>query len=54
MIPNITGFDITEVSGHMAAVGHTLALRNAQNHQNMAGALGHGVDIHLLILKSLV
>ena len=54
MIPNITGFDITEVSGHMAAVGHILALRNAQSHRDMGGALVHGVDIHLLILKSLV
>ena len=23
MIPNMTGFEITEVSGHKAAVGHT-------------------------------
>ena len=23
MIPNMTGFEITEVSGHTAAVGHT-------------------------------
>ena len=31
MIPNMTGFEITEVSGLTAAVGHTWTLGNAQD-----------------------
>ena len=34
---------IKEVSGHMAAVGHTWALGNAQNHRDTDIALVHGV-----------
>ena len=39
-----------EVSGHMAAVGHTWALGNAQDHRDMDGDLGHGVCIQMLVL----
>ena len=45
MITNMTGFEITEVSGHTAAVGHTQALGNAQDHRDTDGDLGHGVFI---------
>ena len=31
MIPNMTGFEIMEVSGQTAAVGHTWVLGNAQD-----------------------
>ena len=48
MIPNITGFEITEVTGHIAAVGHTLALGDAQDHRDTDGDLGHGVCIQML------
>ena len=30
MLPNMTGFKITEVLGHMATVGHTWALGNTE------------------------
>ena len=47
MIQNMTDFEITEVSGYMAAVGHTSALGSAQDHQDMRGDLVHGGCIHL-------
>ena len=47
MILNMTDFEITEVSGHMAAVGHTWALGNAQNHRDKEGDLGHGICIYI-------
>ena len=52
IIPNMTGFEITEVSGHMSAVCHTWALGNAQDHWDMDDDLIHGVCIHLLSLVS--
>ena len=47
MIPNMTDFEIMEVSGHMAAVGHTQGLGNSQDHRNTDGCLVHGVFIHV-------
>ena len=41
-----------EVLGHVAAVGHTWALENAQDHQGTDGDLGHGVCIHMLGLNT--
>ena len=51
MIPNMTGFEIMEVSGHTAAVGHTWALVNAQDHRDTHDDLVHGVCIHMTMLS---
>ena len=45
MIPNMTGFEITEVSGHTAAMGHTWALENGQDHRDTDCDLGHDVGV---------
>ena len=42
-MPNVTGFEITEVAGHTAAVVHTWAPGCAQDHRDMVVALLHGV-----------
>ena len=47
MIPNMTGFEKMEVSGHRKAVGHTLALGNAQDYRDTDGDLVHGVCIQI-------
>ena len=44
----MTGFEITELSGHMAAMGHTWALENVQDQKDTDGALVHGICIHML------
>ena len=47
MIPNMTGFEIKEVPGHRAALGHTWALGNAQDHRDTHGDLVHGICIRI-------
>ena len=44
---DMTDFEKTEVSGHTAAMGHTWALGNAQDHRDKDSDLGHGVCIHI-------
>ena len=44
----MTCFEIAEVSGHTADVGHIWALCKAQDHRDTHGDLVHGVCIHIL------
>ena len=41
-----------EVSGHTAAMGHTWALGNAQDHRDTDGDMVHGGCIHIMILQT--
>ena len=50
-LPNMTGFKITELSGHMGTVGHTWALGNLQEHWDTDGALVHGVCIQIMKMR---